>query len=52
MTTSPPPAAEPKKMKQDPVIPYIDDAFGSVDAELGYGRPAEKKRPEEGGGKG
>ena len=24
----------------------------SVDAELGYGRPAEKKRPEEGGGKG
>jgi len=37
-------APEPKKVKQDPVIPYIDDAFGSVDAELGYGRPVEKRR--------
>jgi putative nucleotidyltransferase with HDIG domain len=50
--TAPLPTPEQKKMKQDPVIPYIDDAFGSVDAELGYARPAEKKRPEEGTGGG
>ncbi|MEO5931405.1 MAG: HDIG domain-containing metalloprotein [Candidatus Kapaibacterium sp.] len=46
---TPEPALQPeKKVKQDPVIPYIDDAFGSVDAEIGYGKQSPPKRPPSG----
>jgi putative nucleotidyltransferase with HDIG domain len=34
---------EEKGKREDPVIPYIDDAFGSTDAALSYGKPTEKK---------
>ncbi len=37
-------AAEPApKKKEEPVIPYIDDAFGNVDSEVGYGAFLQKK---------
>lgn len=38
---APAPAAEPasrRARKEDPVIPYIDDAFGNIDTELSYRR--------------
>jgi putative nucleotidyltransferase with HDIG domain len=36
------PAADGKKQKEAPMIPYIDDAFGNVDAEIGYGKPKKE----------
>jgi hypothetical protein len=46
----PAPAPVAAKPKEAPVIPYIDDAFGSVDSEVGYGAFLQKK--EKGGEKG
>ncbi len=40
---SAPTHVEPKKAKEEPVIPYIDDAFGNVDSEVGYGTFLQKK---------
>ncbi len=48
---APPPSAAPKekdgdgskRSRQEPMIPYIDDAFGNIDAEFPSVRPAEKK---------
>ena len=37
------PAADSKKQKEAPMIPYIDDAFGNVDAEIGYGKPKKSE---------
>jgi putative nucleotidyltransferase with HDIG domain len=37
------PEPDVKKQKEAPVIPYIDDAFGSVDAEIGYGKSGKKE---------
>lgn len=42
------PAADVKKQKEAPMIPYIDDAFGNVDAEIGYGKMSEKKKDDKG----
>jgi putative nucleotidyltransferase with HDIG domain len=36
------PAADEKSARQEPVIPYIDDAFGSTDAAMSYGKPKEE----------
>jgi putative nucleotidyltransferase with HDIG domain len=38
------PENKPRKEKDEPVIPYIDDAFGSTDAAFYYGKSAEKKQ--------
>jgi len=35
---------EAKRQKETPVIPYIDDAFGSVDAEIGYGAMSQRRK--------
>jgi len=35
---------EKNKRKQDPVIPYIDDAFGSIDAEFPAAKGPDKKK--------
>ncbi|MBS1910595.1 MAG: HDIG domain-containing protein [Bacteroidetes bacterium] len=36
------PEPEVRRERQEPMIPYIDDAFGSIDAEISYGK-GEKK---------
>ncbi len=43
------PAPETKRGKEEPMIPYIDDAFGSVDADAAYAKgEKDEKKPKNG----